>query len=745
MRVETKTYTNIVKIPQWYEIKGNESGSPVKTAGNHAGDGDINTGNIGGSTVEALLHASCNREGDNARLDFSFEVTTNEKNKREDLFFEATRYINLSTYSGVRRNWSYVTNKGEKATVNESFECKLCNHPSAFYWDYYSGKKGRKGYLAVNNPYPDWTSPQSWIPMENLGFQIDGSGNELYEVGKFGFKALVIISVQVTRTVKTTFENIVDDNAATILANDRKLSTLTLNGILNNRPLVTFEDGSRNFANNVIHDDGGTGAWLRGTREEQENVVTYTFPHSVTTMVPSPDYYLGAIILVDNNFRSAQPTKVVLGEAERKPLSMFATNTFTNQYFDGVRPTAKEMNNKRNDYIQNYLKKVTDQTKLPSKTRMEMKDFDSADGISIGGSIKGVDFGFTLGERTKKVRVYTFSQVLYSMSLDDTYKRGSEFFSDQLNVSEFKNAIKHYSPAIISNVDYGKVAYLAIASDDNSAMSVNITQSEVLSGTASIGKSAKNCTFKAIVLGGVAGSMNGTFNFSNLAEANDFLKAVCTEMTAKDVEAAIPIAFEAKFLRDPSRKVTTNIYKYFSRYVDKIKINLWEDNKGAKISARLRLIDYDYDSKGNRDYVFRYWNQWLDFEKDISPWACCIEIKYDVYGGDDQDFVVFIPYIPMSSLYQDDNGNWIFKVRIGGTTEYNAKNNIVPGIAIPGCYANSNNKYYRGDLAEGDYKGKSEDTLLTDYFNYCELMRATHDSFYRLSSEKTNKTCRGDD
>lgn len=752
MRTETKTYTNIVQIPSWFTVQGNQSGSPIQaiTSAKSPGDGDIGTGNLGKVVVYAQLNAACKAEGRYARLDFDYWVWTSDWDSgkyADKLTFHAVRYIDLSMYDVIPRSWSYVTEKGEKATVQERFTWKLCSHSNALYIDYYKANKTRRGFLAVDNSYPQLNKPQSWIPRENLGFKIDDSGSERYKVGNIAFKAFVNVRVQVTRTVTTTYENIIDDNASSILAKDRALSNPTLDAILANRPIVKLKDGADSFQNNVIHDAGSTGAWLRGVRERQLDVSDYTFPHSTTNMSPSSDYYLGSIILVDDKFRSAKPTKVVLSDAERKPLSMYATNNRSNASFDNVRPTAKEMNNKKNEFIEKYLSKITDSTKVPSITTVDFKDFESTDGISIGGSVKGVDFGFSTGERKKKARVFVFKQVLFSLALDDTYKKGSEFFSDKLNLPEFRAAIKHYAPAVISKVYYGKVAYLAVTSDDNSAMSVNVSKADFMNGKASITGGSKKCSFKAIVLGGVAGAMNGTMNFTDLNDVSGFLKSICTEMKANDVEAAIPIEFEAKYLSNPSKLVTTDILPYFSKYVDKVWIKVAENNKGVSASARLRLIDYAYDSKGQMDYVFRSFNRSLDFRELVSPWACCIEIKVDVVWRSDgsEDFNIFIPYIPLSSLVQNSDGEWEFKINIGGSTVYDAKSNVTLSSTIPGCYVNRNNKHFRGDLPEAQYKGKTEDYLLTQYFNYCEYKRATVDAFRLLSSEKKNKTYRGND
>ena len=748
MRTETTTQTTVVKHPWKVSIQGNVNEAPVKALNSPdmPGDGNINTGH--GGNVYASLKARCGKSGSYAVLYFTYTVQNDNYEKAmsaDCLQIVTNRVFDLKDYDYIAEPWSYVNEKGERVTVEERISWTLGNAPEAIYIDYYKAKNKRHGFYKVDNSFPQINREQAWIPRESLRFKIDDEGSELTKAGNLAFTAEGYIPVRVKRTITKTYDNLLDKTEKAILARDNALAKPTLDAILNNRPITTLEDGTRNFANMAITDSGSTGAWLRGTRQEQLGIISYTFPHNTTTMVPSSDYYLGAIVLVDNQFRTHQPTKVVFSDSERKPLSMYATNSRINLPFDNVLPTAKEMNNKKNAFLERYLTKVTDKTQLPSMTTIDYEDFESVDGISIGGSIKGVDFGFSSGECKKRVRVYSFKQVLFSLALDDTYKRGSEFFSDKLNLPEFRAAMKHYSPAIISTVHYGKVAYLAIASEDKSAMSVNISKSDFLSGKATMSGASKKCTFKAIVLGGTVGTMNGTMDFSNLKEADNFLTSICREMTAMDAEAALPIEFEAKYLCNPAQKVTTNVYKYFTKYVDKIKIHVREDNKGATISARLRLLDYDYDAKGQRDYVYRYWNQGLDYTKEISPWACCIELKFDVLGSEDIDFNVFIPYIPLSALRQESNGDWVFRVKIGGTTCTNAKNNVTVDPTLPGCYINSNNKYFRGALDEKSYKGKSEEYVLTEFFNYCEEMRVKHSSFARLTNNKRIKSCRGND
>ena len=748
MRTETLTTSTVVRIPVRLKVLGNENNAPVTSHPTSAspGDGDINTGH--GGNVFASLTASCKLSGRYAKIDFTYCVWNDDfgkSSKADNLTINTSRYIDLSNYDYAPSSWNYVNLKGEKVTVQERFTYSLRTHSQAYYVDYYKAKDSRKGWYKVDNTYPKNNKPQSWIPREELRFKIDDSGSELTRAGNIGFEALVYISILVTHTTEKTFQDPINDVEQSVKNKDNALSTLTLDGILNNRPITTFEDGMRNFANAAVHDDGGTGAWLRGTRQEQLGVVTYTFPHSVTNKAPSTDYYLGSVVLVDNNFRTHQPTKVLFSDSERKKLSMYATISNHTDFFPDVLPTAREMNNKRNEFVENYVNKISPKKQIPSNTIIDFQDFESTDGISIGGSIKGVDFGFSSGERKKRVRVYSFKQVLYTLALDDIYKKGSDFFSDKVNIAQFKDSIKHYSPAIISTVYYGKVAYLAIASDDKSAMSVNISKTDFASGNATISGSTKKCTFKAIVLGGTAGSMNGNFNFDDLKDANKFLASIMTEMKAPDAEAAVPIEFEAKYLRNPAQKVTTNIRKYFTQYVDKIKINIREDNGGISASARLRLLDYVYDNKGKLNYKYCYWNKDLDYTVEVSPWACCLELKVDVAGGEYCDYIVFVPYIPLSSLTQDSDGNWVFKIGNNGSTLKDVKNNVVTNVSVPGSYLCKSNKYYRGSLDESQYLGKNEDKVLTDFFNFCEEQYALHGDFHRFGSAKKIKSTRGND
>ena len=659
-----------------------------------------------------------------------------------------TQNIDLSAYDVPSNNYSYVNHKGERVSVQESFTYRLIPLDDAAYYCYYKTNDSRKGWLDVDDDYPQFSKPQSWIPRSRMQFKIDDTGSELNEEGNLGFTARVWIPIQVTRTVTTSYEILVDENASMVIERDKALVNPTLDQLVNNRPIIPYEDGADNFASMVIHGEGDTGAWLRGERKPQDDVFCYDFPHS-NNMARSSEYYLGAILLADNKFRSAQPTKVNFYEYERKPLSVLSSvfNLSQTESFDNVLPTSKEMNNARRGFIQDYRKHVTAETNLESCTSVTFEDFESADGISVGGSIKGVDFGFTAAESKKRVRVFEFKQILYSMSLDDTYKKASDYFTDQLDINRFKEQMQHYAPVIISTVHFGRIAYLAVSSNDKSAFGINISKTDVFDGKASIGKSGRNCTFKAISVGGPAGSMTAKVSFDKADDAQSYLDSLCKEMTAMNIEAAVPVDFEATYLSAPEKKVTTNIHKYFAKYVDKVLIDIWKTNKGAAIKGKLRCLDYTINDKGEADYVLRSWSDWLDFKKEVSPWACCFELKFDVNSGKKSDnFNVFVPYIPLASIRQNDDGDWVFKVKIGGSTYMSAKNNVEPSVAVPGCYVSKDYQISIGDPSENLYIGGNEDELLTFFFNFCEAKHCFYeDSFTRITPEKANKTCRGND
>lgn len=738
MRTQTTTSTTTLKLPRTINFLGNKNGCVVKrlSENNYTGDGDINTGH-GGKVYTAFV-ANCEAEGASAKISVTYQVWNSDYGTAKNadcLFFKGVHYESLSNYD-KSSTWTYATEKGELATVNERLTYKLLSHPEVYHYCFYHTKDSRKGWLKVDNDLGK-ARPQSWAPMEHMRFKIDDSGNELTKEGNIGVKLHFILSVQVTRTVTTTILEKLDDEKTNILNRDKNLTTL--DAVLNNRPIITYEDGVKSFANNAIHDSGTTGALLRGERQEQLGVTTYTFPFSSANLSKSTGYYLGSIIVADGKMRTNMPTKVPMYDYERKPLRMLTTlyRAGLSKSFNDIVPTAQNMNNRRLEFIQEYRSRVNGQTLLPSQTIIGYKDFESTDGIAIGGTIKGINFGFTAADRTKRVRVFEFKQVLYSMSLDDTYKKGSDYFTDRLDLATFKQNIGHYSPAIISTVYYGRVAYLAVASDNFSAATVSINDySGRISGVTS------GCTFKAIVLGGAAGTANGTMDFTNVSNVSNFLKELGKEMTAVDVEAALPIEFEASYLRNPAKLVTTNIYPYYTKLVDKIKVTVWESNKGASMTARLRFIDYAYNSRGVRDYTFSSYNRELDYTVEASPWACCFEIIVSIKGNYDNDFNIFIPYIPLDKIRQNEKGEWEFKIHITGSTLYNAKNNIELSYTVPGAFVSKNDNWFRGELKDSEYVGKSEEYILTQYFNYCEDMYSLYDNFQRLTGEKTVKTRR---
>ena len=750
MRTETKTFKTYPRICREVTILGNDSGTTVVShpTSKSPGDGDINTGK--GGKVYAALSAQYRIEKKKAWIDFRYAVQNGDygtKEKEDLLTINTSVDFYFPEYDFTSPKYSYVNQKGERVTVQERFTYELYPLDDALYACNYSTDKSRTGWLDVYDDYPQLCKPQDWIPLKGMQFKIDDAGSELYKVGNIGFKVRVRIPMVVTRTVTTSYETLVDENANLVINRDKALVNPTLDQLVNNRPIIPYEDGADEFSSMVVHGEGRAGAWLRGERTPRENIVSYDFPHS-TNMARSSEYYLGAILLADSKFRSAQPTKVNFYDYERKPLSVLSTvfRLEQTESFDSVVPTAKAMNDARRGFIQDYRKYVTAETNLESCTTVTFEDFESADGISVGGSIKGVDFGFTAAESKKRVRVFEFKQILYTMSLDDTYKKASDYFTDQLDLEEFRKKMQHYAPVIISTVNFGRVVYLAVSSDDNSAFGINISKNDVFEAKAAFGKSGRNCTFKAITVGGPAGSIDGKLSFDKADDAQSFLDSLCKEMTALTVEAATPIDFEATYLSSPEDKVTTNIRKYFAKYVDKVLIDIWKTNMGSVMTGKLRCLDYADNGKGEMDYVLRSWSEGIGFKKEVSPWACCFELKIDVNSGIKGDnFNVFIPYIPLASIRQNDDGDWVFKVKIGGNTIYSAKNNVEPSVAVPGCYVSKDYSLSIGVPSEAEYVGMDEDSLLTSFFNSCEKMHCFNDSFIRLTSEKTNKTCRGND
>ena len=180
---------------------------------------------------------------------------------------------------------------------------------------------------------------------------------------------------------------------------------------------------------------------MRGKRKERKGTTEYVFPRSQSN-APSTDYYPGTIVVVDSKFRSRLPKKINFKENERKPLNFITTlpSSSLTEYFDKIIPTERNLNNKRMQFVSKYSKEMKDLA-VASISNISESSYENGCGITVGGSIKEVDFSLSGSLKTKSVKIFEFKQILYSISLDDTYKNASDFFTSELDLNAFKKSI----------------------------------------------------------------------------------------------------------------------------------------------------------------------------------------------------------------------------------------------------------------------------------------------------------------
>ncbi len=741
---KTVSYINVY---QDFEVLGNTNGYKVQ---NHAGlghDGDVYTGGKHGKEAYVIIDARLAKmNGGGASVVFSYKIKTEDfvksKGKEGVCIGIHNGYIpipNIKNYNSEKK-WT----EGDYLCT-EKYSWNFATTPQAVrYEDYYKTNKERKDWLPFDiSSYPSKNKPQSWFPASKLECKIDGSGNELLKEGNIGIRGQFCIRIAVTKeTTRTKIhfpQEMETKRKQEILAKDK--TATTIDQLMNNHGTILFEDGYKTLDNVSIPIAKDAGAYLRGKREEIIGLTEYIFPRS-NSNVPSTDFYPGVIVVVDNQFRSRRPNKINFSEEERKPLNFITSLPSSNltTSFDNVIPTERNLNNKRMDFVTKYSQQMKDLA-IPSISSVKESTFESGCGVNAGGSLSGIDFNLQAGINTKKVQIFEFKQILYSISLDDTYKKASDFFTSKLDLNAFKSKVGAYPAAIIDTVHYGKIAYIVVSSEDDSALKVSINE---MNGT--IRGNTSKCKFTAFTIGGPASYANGVYDFSKADDVKTFVSKLRDEMTAGNASAAVPIEFEASYLFNPNEKVKTNIYQYFHKYVDKVKLKITEGNTGVSMNVQVRYLDKKRNMNGVVDYCFQSVTKSLTSDPviEVSPWAVAFEIKVSIVGAAaSNDFNIFIPYIPLEQLKQDEMGDWIFSVNFGGTTIWNAKEagvNITP--TVQGCYKSDAYDIAKGNWREHEYLNKSEDEVLTTYFNWCEREDAEHNVFKKLTAEKAIKISR---
>lgn len=504
------------------------------------------------------------------------------------------------------------------------------------------------------------------------------------------------------------------------------------------------------------------------------------------------DFYPGAIFVVDKDRKFASlPQVIPFNEGDRKRVT--CTGRFAGQSLKGVCTDETSMREAIESYISSYK-----QSGMNIPTKVETKTYysNSVSGLSIGGTIKGVDFGFDTGKKNKTSKIIEIKQELFSISLNNNITSVKDLFTGKFTDEDFQNMVRtvgNNGPlAIMDTVTFGRVVYIVIEKESCTPPSLDIsyqpvaptkqekdkatsdgnkaeqkdstqkktaeennkkgesTQSEVKDAVAGAAKDAVQNATNAMTSGGkFALSLKSSNskekckvriyvrggNFSGVkigeevikdGDITSVLERISSVSGINDIETTVPIGFTAKYI-DNMQPVKGHDYEWYNERVDELTVKVREDNKGATIDTRVRYLEYLDFGQGNYGYRFNSdITGRLDKSFKTSPKSLCFDIKIDVHGGEWPDFNFAIPYIPYERIKANEDGDFVFDIRVGGTVMGNAKDNIYVYPSMRGIAKCSSNKVYMNDGSSdspfqmSNLKTRTEKEILMQYSRWAD-------------------------
>lgn len=705
-----------------FEFLGNQNGCTVQKIRPDKGDGDIGTSKD--SKTYAKVYASLSKVGEYAwDLSVKYYVMeptafdgTYSKSKQDGLYFQAKKRIDISR----------LVKSGYKLVLDNDLSGQ------AYYVGWWKGTKS--DWCSIDyDDYKTTNNVQTWLPMTELRCKVDGKGSELNNVGNLAIKGNVVIIYHYESTVLPPGSTPKKPEPTTIA------SPTDIDSFIQGLSKANLSDGFEELP--IINTEflsGREGTYVRGVRTPKygENVFKFPFNNS--------NYYLGKILLVDNNdtFFSKAPTELPLANNQRKNIEIIAK-------FGNYTLTPKDLGYSTNSVVpyENDMAIMLDKLMVAAKKRAKAEgwrlplintqptyyNFDHSDGINIGGTIKGVSFGVDF-TKSKSITILEYKQPLFSLSLNDKDINASDYIQ---NVSLDKlqkmctcpsdGYVK--SPAIIETVYYGKSVYI-IATNEKSGISFNVGD---FIKDGKCGGSDK-WKFQAYVQGG--GTEQLPEGYMKPTEFQKIVNAACKPLTADDIEVSAPIEFEATHLSD-RRKVKLDILQYYRRYVEKIDAGFTESNSGASMNVTINYLEptlnadkkgYTYMPQSRSGKMGQYFN--------ISPWALAIEVIVGIVGvKDEYDFNYFIPNMCFEKLRVDENGKCQFRCVSTGSNYWDAKRVDISPMPT-GCYLSKNDSIRGVTQYCRNNGGNSEKGILKKFFEWCEKNASTYNSFKSIGAER---------
>lgn len=497
---------------------------------------------------------------------------------------------------------------------------------------------------------------------------------------------------------------------------------MTINELIKSYPTIKIEDGYQTPPS-ITQSTKEEGAWVRASRTPKSGIWFMLNEETNSQLI-----FPGNIILVDKNKNfTSNMVEIPFTAEERKILPLDAR--YSNEMGDTKSNLKEYTRSCVNAYISNCLTNFKKGSHdLSSNTKWIYESSERVEGISIGGSIKSIDFAGDISHN-KTVTVAYMKQEMYQVSLDNTISESSDIFTDKVNIEKFRNNITKGgsgTPAIIDTVKYGRIVALWVVQEGNQAPTISIDKFKL-----SIGKTNKTTRYYLRVYGGVAGDQK--FNIST--DSKETIKNALEEMkevSKTAMETAVPMEYSIKYLNNMTTNVEWKVLPYYKTYIPKVWFKITEDNKGASMKVYVNALKYELRGNKLGYYKWESPKKSLDYKFFIPTKTLCIDIKVDVTGAADKyDFNIMLPCIPYDFINgPDSDGDWVFHVNVQGTTAFDTKKFTCSPNVYSAFLSTSNgfwmNHFADSPLRKYDKTTVNEKTVLQYYLDWFRMKKQSN-------------------
>ena len=345
------------------------------------------------------------------------------------------------------------------------------------------------------------------------------------------------------------------------------------NSSLDKLQSVTFESkpdnvlSSKKTGAQELNPNTGNNEYVYLTTVEKQTTLS---PLSIINEANLDVIYPGSI-LRGSSFMNATYDPLVL-KSTFKPVTLSMSLRGDLSVSANILPIYSEINNASNILV-NKNKNLIDYNAIPTYYEYQSdeitteesfkKALDAHLNVNVLGGLLKANFGYTQSSSSTNTKLYVMVKVrqrLYSMTIDPKYN--TDWIDGDINTNNFGT----HEPVYVSNVDYGRVAYILIetAKDETynnlmvkAAVSVALKVGDVgvdVSYSEEFKKLFAQNKIKVMIVGGPI-DLGGKVN-----DYNSFVKFIQAPTSSDLVSSSAPISYKIRRLKDNTEVEVKDMY-----------------------------------------------------------------------------------------------------------------------------------------------------------------------------------------